>query len=565
MYVLGIWDGHDAGATLIEGNEIKAAVNEERLTRRKLDVGFPNESIKTCLKMEGIKPDQIRHVVISTSDWVKTFTRLFPSLKRNYYRFRRRLSEKPHSKDLRYWIKYKTASLKPNFIGKKITKRTVRKNLEKLGFEAPEIHIIDHHLAHAAGASYCSPFKKALCITLDGVGDGLSGTINIYKNGEIEKIKEIEARDSLGFFYEQATNLAGFRELEDEGKLMALADFAFPVPDEKNELLDFFKVEGLNVKAKYPPTKMYSKLKDVLWHNPREQFAWMLQETLERKLKKLFTNAIQETGINNVCWSGGIAANIKANMQIRLLPEVKKWFVFPHMGDGGLALGSALFINSKLTGKRNYNFDVYLGPKYSNEKIEESLRKHKNKLTYTEETDIAGKVGDLLSEEKIVLWFQNRMEYGPRALGSRDILAPSYSTECKDKLNMKIKKRLWYQPFCPSILEEEAKKLLKDYDYPDLYMIMGFMARKNVKDELEAVINIDGSCRPQMVLKTQTIEKYRKMLEQVKKNTGNGAVLNTSFNIHGDPIVNSPQDAIQTMIRSKAKRMAIGDYLVKLK
>ena len=559
--ILGIWDGHDAGAAIVDGNEIKVAVNEERLTRRKLDVGFPKESIKCCLEYLGLKPTDITDVAACTSDFSKTLTRVFPSMKDRYYLLRRR---KVYPKFAKWQknLKYKLTEFGPSYPTKKVSQYFLKKELKKLGFKNFDLEIVEHHMAHAAGAGFCSGMKKSLVITVDGVGDGLSGSVNIFENGNIERVSEISSRHSLGIFFEHVTNLMGMRELEDEGKVMALSDFAYPVPDEKNEMLDFFEVKGLTMRAKYSSVRMWNELKKILWHNPPEQFAWMAQETLKRKLVELFRNAISETGIKDVAWSGGVASNIKANMEIRHMPEVDKWFVFPHMGDGGLALGAALFLNFKKNGIWKYRFDnVYFGPDYSEEEMERELKE--SGLRYEYDKGIVGRVADLITEGKIVFLYQGRMEFGPRALGNRSILATANSLHAKNDLNLKIKKRVWYQPFCPTVLEEDCRKIFEDYDHIERFMTMGFMVREGFKEKMAAVINVDGSARPQML--TTENDRYRKILEKVKKKTGIGAVLNTSLNLHGYPIVNTPRDVIEVMKKTKNKYMAMGNYFVELK
>jgi carbamoyltransferase len=558
--ILGIWDGHDAGAAIVDKNQIKIAVNEERLTRRKLDVGFPSESIKCCLNYLGLKPGDIDLVATCTSDFSKTMTRVFPKMKDKYYLLRRRKIY-PKFAQKQKDLKYKLTEIGSSYPTKKISETWLRKGLNKLGFKDYKMEILDHHMAHAAGAGLCSGFDKSLVITIDGVGDGLSGSINIFDKGNIERISVISAKHSLGIFFEHITNLLGMRELEDEGKVMALSDFAYPIPDENNEMLDFFEVNGLDIKAKYSSTKMWDELRKILWHNPPEQFAWMAQETLERKVIQLFKNALKETGLKDVAWAGGVASNVKANMKIRRLPEVDKWFVFPHMGDGGLALGAALLLNFEKNGIWKYKFDnVYLGPEYTGEEIENELKK--NKMNYTHEKSIEKLIADLVVQNKIVFLYQGRMEFGPRALGNRSILASASSLESKNDLNLKIKKRVWYQPFCPSILDEDAKKIFADYDYTERFMTMGFMVKKEYRKKMAAVVNVDGSARPQMV--TNENPTFKQILKDVKKKTGLGALLNTSFNLHGYPIVNTPNDATHVMKKSKNHYMAIGNYLVEL-
>jgi len=561
--ILGIWDGHDAGAAIVEDNKIRVAINEERVTRRKLDVGFPRESIKACLDYLNIKPEDIDIVAACTSDFSKTLTRIFPSMKDKYYLLRRRKIY-PRFAQWRKDLKYKLTEFGPSYPTRKISEWLLRKELKKMGFKDFELKIVDHHLAHAAGAGYCSGMKKSLVITVDGVGDGLSGSVNIFDHGEIERISSISSRHSLGIFFEHVTNLMGMRELEDEGKVMALSDFAYSIPDEKNEMLDFFEVRGMDLKAKYSSTRMWKELKKILWHTPPEEFAWMAQETLKRKLIELFKNSIKETGLHDVAWSGGVASNIKANMEIRHLPEVDKWFVFPHMGDGGLALGAALYLNYEKFGLWKYNFkDVYFGPDYSENEIESVLKRHKDKLVYEYDKNIHRRVGDLVSSGEIVFLYQGRMEFGPRALGNRSILAPADSLKAKDDLNLKIKRRVWYQPFCPSVLAEEVKKLFSDFDYIERFMTMGFMVKERMRKKMAAVINVDGSARPQML--TDENPRYRKILERIKKNTGVGAVLNTSLNLHGYPIVNTPEDVVNVMLKTGNKYLAAENFFVQLK
>jgi len=560
MYILGIWDGHDAGAAIIKGNKILVAINEERITRRKLYVGFPVNSIKACLDYLKIKPSDIQAVAVSTSDFAKTFTRYFPSSKENYYKFRRRMTEKPAFVHLRRNLKYKLTEINSSSLTKFLTKEWFKKQFSKIGFKDINLYLVEHHQAHAVSAAFCSGMKKMLTITIDGIGDGLSGTVNIFEDGKFERISSISGRDSLGIFFEQVTNLLGMRELEDEGKVMALSDFAYPIDEKKNKMLDFFKISGTNIKAKYSVSKQCSLLSRMLWNTQREQFAYMAQYTIEKKMLELFKNSINATGIKNVCWSGGVASNIKANMKIRLKSGLKNWFVFPHMGDGGLALGAAMQINFELNNISSYDFDnIYFGTDYKDDYIEKELKKYK--MPYSIQDNISKEAGNLISRGEIVLWFQGRMEYGPRALGNRSIITLASEKELKDKLNIMVKKRDWFQPFCPTILKEDAKKFIGDANGFDKFMTMAYTTRKEARSKIEAVMNVDNSIRPQILGNEN--KKYRGVIEQVKRNTGDGIILNTSFNIHGYPIVMTPEDAIKSFKITKAKYLAIGNFLVK--
>lgn len=565
MFVLGIWDGHDAGACIVEDGTIKVAINEERLTRKKLFIGFPERSIKACLEYLDLKPNEVDVVAASGSQLSRILARTFFRLDERFYKFRRRLTLKPHFEREARFIKYGITSIGTNFALKKVAEFQLRKKLKRMGFGAQKVYLVDHHLAHAASAIFTSGFKRSLCITLDGVGDGLSGTINTFENGEIMRISSMKERDSIGLFFEQVTTILGYRELEDEGKIMALADYSYPIPEEKNKLLDFFKVNGLQIKAKHSTIKRFIELEKIKWNTPSERFAYMAQKTLEKHVIKLFRNAITETGRKSVCWAGGVAANIKLNRLIRLNSGLRKWFVFPHMGDGGLAVGAALYVANELEGIRPRRIkDVYFGLEFDDEEIRSELKKNSNRLEYEKITNPYEEASDILSKDNYIFWFQGRMEYGPRALGNRSILAPADSYETKNLLNVMVKKRVWFQPFCPSILEEDSKKVFEDYDnFPDKFMTMGYMIRKEIKRKYAPVTNVDGSARPQMVKDEN--KSYRALLKKVKAENGIGMVLNTSFNVHGEPIVCSHIDAIDTMIRTKTKYMILGDYLVKLK
>ena len=557
MNILGIWDGHDAGACIVSGEKILVAINEERITKRKLDVGFPKESIKACLKYANLRPSDISAVAASTSDFAKTLTRYLPALKDNYYLFRRRKTGMPLLQDLRRGFKYRITEIGASKITKKLSEMNIRKQLVKLGFRNFRLHIVEHHLAHAASAAYTSGFNKSLVITLDGIGDGLSGTVNIFDNGKIERISSISGRDSLGIFYEQATSLLNMRELEDEGKVMALAGYSNIIPESKNRMADFFEVKGMDIKSKHNVIDRYKELKKILWNSSPEQFAYMTQSTLEKHMVQLFKNCVDKTSLKDVCWAGGVASNIKANRKV--LPYVKKWHIFPHMGDGGLAIGAALYCNYLLNNIKGCELnDVYLGPDYDESIFIKKIKKNKFKIEKC--SDITSKVSGILCKENFVLWFQGRMELGPRALGNRSILAPADSMKIRDELNLKIKQRSWFQPFCPSLLEEDADKVFYNVKQYDKFMVMGYDAKENAVDKIKAVVSSDNTARPQMLGNENKI--FRELLENVKKEKGIGVLLNTSFNLHGYPIVNTPEDAFEVFAKTQSKYLAIGDYLI---
>jgi len=559
MRVLGVWDGHDAGAALVEDGLVKVAVNEERYSKRKLHVGFPHESIKGCLEFAGLKPGDVDTVAFTTTDFAKTLTRAIPGMKDSYYMFRRRKIQRPRFIEARRQIKYRTTEIPELPLTRRVSKALVGRDLKKLGFKDYRLEVVGHHEAHAAAAALSSGFDKSIVITLDGIGDGLSGTVNLFEGGELKRLSSIAGRDSFGIFYEQVTSLLGMRELEDEGKVMALSNFAYDIPEDKNVFIPWFSVDGINVKCKLSTVGKYKKLADVLWNTPREDVAYMAQKTLEKHITQLFKNAIAETGVPNVVWSGGVASNIKVNMKVKALPELKDWFVFPHMGDGGLAVGAALYSALEAgEAKPERIKDVYWGPEYSSEEAKAAI-KAKN-LKFEERSDAAEHAGELVSAGNFLLWYQGRMEFGPRALGNRSIVGPAGNVDVKDKLNLEIKERDWFQPFCPSLLAEEADRLFEGASPIDSFMTMGYMTREEHRKALAAVVNVDQSARPQMLRDENA--GWRRLIEKVKSETGYGIVLNTSFNIHGFPIVRTPADAVDMLLESGAKYMVLGDYVI---
>lgn len=559
-HILGIWDGHDSGAALIEGNSVIAAINEERLSRRKLEVRFPEKSIQACLDAACLNPRDIDTIAISTSDFAKTIARILPYTKEEYYLIRRRKKTPGRFTALKKMAKYKITEIGYNDATRYISKRCLQTSLNKLGFTNYRIELIDHHLCHAATAAFYSGYDTCLVMTLDGIGDGLSGTISTCIHGTLTRIASLAGCHSLGIFFEHVTNLMNMRELEDEGKVMAIANYAYPVPDDENPMLDFVKVEGMELRCMYSTLRMYDELKKILWKYPSEQFAYMAQKTLEVKICELVRNCVSATGQKKVALAGGIFSNIKLNMHLSLLPEIQDCFIFPHMGDGGLALGAASMLNYKRNGITSYPLqNVYWGPEYSDDEILADVQG--SGVTYRYCEHIEEEAAKLIAAGHIVFWFQGRMEYGPRALGNRSILALPNSARIKDILNLRLKMRVWYQPFCPSMLHEEAFEHLDHFNgAPNHFMTMGYMVKEDKRRNMEGVIGIDGSCRPQMV--TSNEPRYEKLLQAIKKLTGTGILLNTSFNVHGDPLVCSPQDALATLKKTGNDYMIMGNYLL---
>jgi len=574
MSVLGVHDAHDAGAAIVDDGSVIGAVNEERFTKKKNDVGFPTNAIKYLLDEMDEETDKVAVPWIGGS---ALFARMFPILEVK----RRELWRKQRAKPSRLRMKLTNVVFKliqdqqPRSLwqmaGRGIGGSLLSSRLRKAGVKK-DIVFVEHHLAHAASAYYASGFKEALVITLDGAGDGLSGTVSIGDNGKLDRINEFKASASLGLLYGAATLACDLRFSEDEGKLMSLAAYSYP--SEIEELNDFVRYDE---KKKQLVSKLGSKyefllaehIKDsLLWKYNREVLAYAVQKHVQNQVLKIVKSYISETKIRKVAVSGGLFSNIIINMMINELPEVKDFFVFPQMGDGGLALGAAYYVDYQENGRFNEKQidNLYYGPEYSDIEIEKALKKcaKEKKIEYHEESNIAKYVAEkLVHDNKIVLWFQGRMEYGPRALGNRSVLALASRPENRNEINLIIKRRPYYQPFASSILEEDARSLLHPYPRGTKFMTVGYRVKPNKFSELVAASHIDMTTRPQVLGRENKL--YRELLMHVKKKTGYGALLNTSFNKHGIPIVMSPEDALWTLENTGANYLAIGSFFVEKK
>ena len=297
MHVLGVWDGHDAGAALLEDNRIIYAANEERFTKRKLEINFPTNAINAALRHARIRHSDVTEIAFTTTEFTKTLERIFPQMKESYYKFRRRKMLKPSFENFRHNLKYTVTSIGVLPLCNSTSSYIVSRKLRSMGFKNFRLHVVDHHTAHAATAAFTAPFRKSTIITLDGLGDGLSGSVSTLENGKLKRHSAIAAKDSLGMFYEQVTNILGMRELEDEGKIMAMADYSYPFPMESNELRDFFSVVGTTIRAKYNPRQQFDMLQRIAWQIPREQFAYMAQQVSEHVTTKFTENVVEKYGI----------------------------------------------------------------------------------------------------------------------------------------------------------------------------------------------------------------------------------------------------------------------------
>jgi carbamoyltransferase len=559
--VLGIWDGHDSGAALLVDGRLQFAVNEERLTRRKLEVRFPSQSIQACLDFAGIAPDRIDVVAISTFDPAKTLARWWPGSKERYYAVRRRHVPPGPFASLTRRLKYELTEWKPRSAFAALSRAALRAPLTRLGLARADLRLVDHHAAHAAGAACAAGFAPCAVLTIDGVGDGLSSTISVFDNDRLRRVAASPAGASLGIFFEHVTNLLNMRELEDEGKVMALADYAAPIADADNPLLSWIRVRDGVIDLRPSGARLRAALARIQWRYPNEQFAYLAQRVVERISVELARDAVRLTGLKRLAIAGGVASNIRAMRCIRLMPDAEDVYVFPHMGDGGLAAGAAALAALTAGIRVDLNLEsLDLGPCYPASDLAAAIREAG--LSADEPDDLPVHVARTLADGRIVMWFDGRMEYGPRALGHRSVLARPDRPDLRDRLNLVLKRRVWYQPFCPAILESEAPRLLLDWSGArNRAMTMAYEVDPCCRSRLAGVISVNGTCRPQIVADAAP-GAFASLLREARGRWGVGAVLNTSFNIHGEPMVCTPREAIEVFLRSGADALALGPYFL---
>lgn len=578
MSVIGIGDSHDAGCALIDNGVPLSALNEERFTKNKNEVGFPCHSLRYLKDSQDI--DDVQAVALAWIGGNALISRILPSWDRRRRDIWRRAVPKQsrpvmHLTNIGYKL---TQNQKPRAlwkaVGTQVSDGITRKRLRTIDTTLPQkkIYVVEHHLAHASSAYYPSGFKEALIITLDGAGDGLSGTVSIGDKGNIKRLTEFRASASIGIMYGAATVACDMRYSEDEGKLMSLAAYSYP-----KEIKDMGKICRYDTRKKTLVSEMGTRnelllaeyMKDhILSKNDRESFAYAMQTHVQNQVLAMAKQWIAETGIHNIALSGGFFSNVITNMLIEQLPEVKNMFIFPQMGDGGLPYGAACHIDFMLNGKLNQKQiqTAYFGPSYQEDEIENSIKdgKKRMKLEVDEVKNPSKEAAHIITEDKkVVLWFQGGMEYGPRALGNRSVLAIPNDPKSRDTINMIIKKRPYYQPFASSVLEEEAKKLFIDYVAPNRFMTGANHLKEEHYDDMVAAAHIDHTTRPQILGRENKL--YRDLILEVKKRTGIGAVLNTSLNKHGKPMAMSPEDAIWTLENTGADTLVIGNYVVRKK
>ncbi|MEM1339766.1 MAG: carbamoyltransferase [Bacteroidota bacterium] len=583
---------HDSAAALIVDGEIIAAANEERFTRLKGDASFPKNAIDFVLREGNIGPGGLDAVAFYEKPLLK-----FERLLETYHAFiPKGLSS--FQKAMPLWLKDKL------FIRKKI-----KRHFEVIGFKDVLIYFPEHHLSHAASSFFPSPFDKATILTLDGVGEWNTLTISLGIGNSIRVLREQQFPHSLGLLYSAFTYYLGFRVNSGEYKMMGLAAYGNPEADETHRfskrisenLIDVRKDGSFLLNMTYfnfavqltmTKDKKWEKLFAIPRRNPTEpltqqhaNLALAAQQIVEDCVRKLVTTAIRLTGCSKVVLAGGVALNSVNNGKILKNKEVENLWIQPASGDAGGALGAALSVwHIQMEKRRTPSYpdamhNAYLGPSYSQRDISNSARLHSDLISerVEEDTTLFSLTATALAEGKIVGWFQGRMEFGPRALGNRSILADPRNPEMQEKINEKIKFREGFRPFAPSVLEEDA------LDYFEMnaispYMLLvqnvklerlknrittatGLRERlRQVRSDIPSVTHVDGSARIQTVNKAMN-PRFWGLLNAFKDLTQYGLLINTSFNVKDEPIVCSPEDAIRCFKRTGMDMLVLGNTI----
>lgn len=595
MYILGISAFyHDSAAALIKDGEIIAAAQEERFTRKKHDMDFPENSIKYCLEEAGIELSQIDYITFYDKPFIK-----FERLLETYLAYAPK-GIRSFLKAMPVWIKEKL-----------FLKNSLKKSLSKLGGikekELPPLMFAEHHQSHAASAFYPSPYKEAAVLCLDGVGEWATTTVWHGKDQKLELKWEIDFPHSLGLLYSAFTYYTGFKVNSGEYKLMGLAPYGEPkyvdliyehlidLKDDGSFHLDmsyFNYASGLTMTSekfhklfsgspRKPESKITQKEMDL---------AASIQKVTEEVVLRLCKTVRKELGTENLCMAGGVALNCVANGKVLKEKIFKNIWIQPAAGDAGGSLGAALATwheylgNSKQVKSGEHNDFMkgsYLGPKFSDNEIQNFLDEVDASYKKVEEVELNKNLAKILSNGKVVGWFQGRMEFGPRALGGRSIIGDARNTEMQTTMNLKIKYRESFRPFAPSILREDVDQYFEmNNDSPYMLLVapvndkiktemthdqkklFGIDKLKIKRSEIPAVTHVDYSARVQTVHES-TNPRYYRMIKAFKEETGSSVIVNTSFNVRGEPIVCTPKDAYRCFMRTEMDYLVLENFLLK--
>ncbi len=574
MKVLGITTEGDSGAALIEDGKILTAVNEERLSRLKLVVGFPRASIQEVLDLTNTNVEELDAVLVAATrslfvDQLECFDGWFEQSSDGSRNIIKRVASKisPYRERLPLLETGYYTLLAPAFWQRR---RVIRRILrEEFGVYC-QIKFIDHHFAHLTSAYFTSGFRDALALSIDGGGDGRSSLVYAVRNGRFEYLHEVSAYNSLGNYYAYVTHLCGFKAMKHEGKITGLAAYGEPkfVP-----ILQQFIDEQDGTFINRAGFVFHAAIRELERRLPsgwsREDLAASIQRYFEDLAPRYVRYWAHRAGLHDLALAGGVFANVRVNEEVHDLPEIDHLFIHPHMGDGGLAVGAALaacvpgVLEQTMTRDPEPLGDVYLGKGLSEVDIGLALRKAgitPEDLSKTLEEEIA----NLLVRGYVVARANGRMEYGPRALGNRSILFQPTDRDVNDWLNKNLN-RTEFMPFAPSVLYEEREKCferVEGAEHAAQFMTITFHCTPWMKDRMDGVVHIDGTARPHLVVKDRNPSYYR-IIEAFYRKTGLPAIINTSFNMHEEPIVCSADDCVRAFLNGKLDYLAIGPYLVK--
>ena len=590
MKILGISAFyHDSAAAIVCDNQIVAAAQEERFTRIKHDESFPTNAIKYCLKEANCSLEQIDHVVFYEKPFLK-FDRLLETY----------LSFAPSGigsfvKAMPQWLKQKLH-----------LPREIKKGLP--GKWSKNIAFTSHHESHAASAFFPSPFEEAAILTMDGVGEWDTATIGIGEKNQMKLLKALQFPHSLGLLYSAFTYFCGFKVNSGEYKLMGLAPYGKPIFKDLilDHLIDLKEDGSFEVNLKYfnycqgltMTNHRFAKLFDGPPRKPEDQItereinlAASIQAVTEEIVIKMATFAREETGKKNLCLSGGVALNCVANGKLQSKKIFENIWIQPASGDAGGALGAALFANYQLlkrkrvVEKNDSMKGSFLGPRFENEEISRFLNDLKAPSHFfSDEDELLDQVCDAIEGEKIVGWFQGRMEFGPRALGGRSIIGDARSEKTQTQMNLSIKYRESFRPFAPSVLEEKTAEYF-ELDTPSPYMLLVAPVKESIRtplskedqetmvdpdllkrvrlkrSSLPAITHVDYSARVQSVSENRN-DRYYRLIKKIDQKTGSGVIVNTSFNVRGEPIVNTPQDAYRCFMATEMDILVLENHLL---
>jgi carbamoyltransferase len=568
-YILGISAYyHDSSAALLKDGKIVAASEEERFTRKKHDFSFPQNAIKYCLKSQNISIDDI--------DYIGFYEKPLLKFERILYQH---LESFPKS--------YKTflAAL-PSWFNEKL--RVVKTIKKRLNYKK-DILFIEHHLAHAASSFLVSPFKEAAILSIDGVGEWTTTAFGIGKDNDIKLQKEIKFPHSLGLLYSSITAYLGFKVNNSEYKVMGLSAYGNtnkktnPYYKKIKKVIDIKPDGSFSLNMKYfvyhykdrMPSKALEEILDGKTRKSNEELtnrhkdiAAAIQLITEEVLIKILKYIRKQTNQENLVMAGGVALNSVANGKILKKSGFKNLWIQPNASDGGTSIGVASYIYNTILGKKRSYIQKhsYLGPKFTSEEIKSFLQENKIKFNeFKSESNLLKKTALLIYNNSVVGWFQHGMEWGPRALGARSILSNPTNQKMQEILNLKVKHREKFRPFAPVITKEDTKNYFdSDPTIPDITdsMLMVYPIKKKWHKKIPAVTHVDGSGRLQTITKEQN-PLYYNLIKEFQKISGIPILINTSFNIRGEPIVCTPFDAYRCMMGTGIDYLVIGKFLIK--